>query len=110
MLIAGQSLDFSEPIGIARSLLRRVGQVVILTLGEKGSVIVSDEMEKQIPSYVVNTVDTTGAGDTFCGAFVAQWVEGVDFTGLCTVCNSSCCFVCHKNWSASFDSLSKRSN
>jgi ribokinase len=78
MLIAGQSLDFSEPIGIARSLLRRVGQVVILTLGEKGSVIVSDEMEKQIPSYVVNTVDTTGAGDTFCGAFVAQWVEGVD--------------------------------
>ncbi len=78
MLIAGQSLDFSEPMGIARSLLRRVGQVVILTLGEKGSVIVSDEMEKQIPSYVVNTVDTTGAGDTFCGAFVAQWVEGVD--------------------------------
>ena len=78
MLIAGQSLDFSEPIGIARSLLRRVGQVVILTLGAKGSVIVSDEMEKQIPSYVVNTVDTTGAGDTFCGAFVAQWVEGVD--------------------------------
>ena len=71
-------MDFSEPIGIARSLLRRVGQVVILTLGEKGSVIVSDEMEKQIPSYVVNTVDTTGAGDTFCGAFVAQWVEGVD--------------------------------
>lgn len=76
LFITGQSFTSSEAVAIAQSLRRREGQVVILTLGQKGSVIVSDEVEKQVSSHAVKTVDTTGAGDTFCGAFVARWIEG----------------------------------
>lgn len=74
-LITGQSLTTSEPISIARTLCKREGQIVILTLGKKGSVVLSGDTEEQIPSYAVKAVDTTGAGDTFCGAFVARWIE-----------------------------------
>lgn len=77
-LITGQSLCSCEPIGMAQSLLGRAGQVVILTLGQKGAVVVSDKVKKYIPSYTVKAVDTTGAGDTFCGAFVTRWVKGED--------------------------------
>lgn len=73
--ITGRSLASSEPIAIARTLCRREEQVVILTLGQKGSIVISGETEKQILSYAVKAVDTTGAGDTFCGAFVAKWIE-----------------------------------
>lgn len=76
LFIAGKSLTVSEPVAIAQSLHRREGQVLILTLGQKGSVIVSDEVKRQIPSYTVKAADTTGAGDTFCGAFVARWIDG----------------------------------
>lgn len=74
-LLTGQSLDTSEPIVIARTLCKNEGQIVILTLGQKGSVVVSGDVAEQIPSYTVKAVDTTGAGDTFCGAFVARWIE-----------------------------------
>lgn len=76
LFITGQSFTSSEAGAIAQSLRRKEGQVVILTLGKKGSVIVSDEVEKRVASYMVNAVDTTGAGDTFCGAFVARWIDG----------------------------------
>lgn len=77
-LITGEPFRSSDPLAVAQSLRKRAEQIVILTLGQKGSVVVSDKVEKQIPSYTVKAVDTTGAGDTFCGAFVTRWVKGED--------------------------------
>lgn len=44
---------------------------VIVTLGEKGCVYVSECDKLHIPSFKVNAVDTTAAGDTFIGAYAA---------------------------------------
>jgi len=52
----------------ARILLARGTRNVILTLGERGSLLVTAEAAIHIPTTVVQAVDTTGAGDAFCGS------------------------------------------
>ncbi|MDV2685805.1 ribokinase [Alkalihalophilus lindianensis] len=49
---------------------------VLLTLGTRGCMYASKEEIIHIPAYLVtNVVDTTAAGDTFIGAFVAARME-----------------------------------
>lgn len=44
---------------------------IVLTLGEKGSVYLDEKETVHQSAYKVNAVDTTAAGDTFTGYFVA---------------------------------------
>ncbi len=59
----------------ARELLRRGPREVIVTLGADGAFAASPETEEHIPAFRVKPVDTTAAGDTFCGAFAVARVE-----------------------------------
>ncbi|MDX6281132.1 MAG: ribokinase, partial [Kribbellaceae bacterium] len=53
------------------ALLARVPAAVV-TLGAEGAVILSrDAAEIRIPGVSVEVVDTTAAGDTFCGVLAA---------------------------------------
>ncbi|WP_112140967.1 ribokinase [Glycomyces dulcitolivorans] len=48
------------------------GCAVIITLGGEGALVgVPGQAPVPVPAYTVNAVDTTGAGDTFVGAFAA---------------------------------------
>ena len=49
---------------------------VIMTLGQDGCYIKNDNMDMQVPGITVEAVDTTGAGDTFTGAFCVAIAEG----------------------------------
>lgn len=49
---------------------------VVVTLGSKGSMVVSEGTRTFVPSQKVNAVDTTAAGDTFCGYFLAAVSAG----------------------------------
>ena len=51
-------------------------EVLITTLGEKGSCAFIDGKVKYFPAYKIKTVDTTGAGDVFHGAFLAAYYRG----------------------------------
>ena len=61
-----------KPDNILKVLNSRFNNTeIILTLGEKGSLYsFKDELVK-IKAHKLNTVDTTGAGDTFIGYYVA---------------------------------------
>ncbi|MDQ1082665.1 MULTISPECIES: ribokinase [Microbacterium] len=62
----------AEPEKSARALSTR-GPAVIVTLGGAGAIIaVNGQITARIPGRKVAVVDTTGAGDTFCGALVTQ--------------------------------------
>lgn len=84
--IVGTSCSLETAANIARHLCVRRGQVIILTLGDKGAMVVVDgqDQELYIPAIPVHVVDTTGAGDTFCGAFVSRWIEQGDVLEACS--------------------------
>ena len=51
---------------------------IVLTLGEKGSVYVDKTQKIRQEIYKTDVVDTTAAGDTFTGYFIAGIVAGID--------------------------------
>lgn len=53
------------------ALAERVGALVV-TLGAEGSIIAVGAERRRVPAFRVDAVDTTGAGDTYCGVLAAQ--------------------------------------
>jgi ribokinase len=63
----------------AAALLRRFPDAaVILTLGARGALYADKSCVFQVPGQQVAAVDTTAAGDTFIGYFLAHYVKGSD--------------------------------
>ena len=50
-------------------LLQRGAQNVIVTLGDKGALIVNSDQATHVDAFKVDVVDTTAAGDAFIGGF-----------------------------------------
>jgi ribokinase len=61
----------------ARCLLEKGMRRVIITLGERGCLLAGAESMELLPSFRVQSVDTTGAGDAFIGSFAVFLGEGI---------------------------------
>ena len=60
------------PVSVAiDALAARVGALVV-TLGAEGSIIAVGAERRLVSAFRVDAVDTTGAGDTYCGVLAAQ--------------------------------------
>ena len=61
----------------AAAVFREKGvENVIITLGEKGVYLETDDFSGILPAFSVNVVDTTGAGDAMSGGMLAALSEG----------------------------------
>ncbi len=74
-------------------LLDKGVQTVVLTLGKQGCYFKNDQTTHFFPAFQVDPLDTTGAGDTFCGALAAElsrghtWDEALQFaTAASAIC------------------------
>jgi ribokinase len=66
---AGGWLAFAAEFSARRSL------AVVVTLGADGAVAAEDGSAFAIPAYRIDAIDSTGAGDAFCGAVAAALAE-----------------------------------
>ncbi len=68
-LLTGRSVaTLEEAEAAARILLGRGAGRIVLTLGERGSLLVDENIVQHVPAPKVQAVDTTGAGDAFMGS------------------------------------------
>jgi len=57
-------------------LLNKGLEIVIITLGNQGAIVVSETQAKLISGFKVKAIDTTAAGDTFNGVLAVGISEG----------------------------------
>lgn len=78
-LVSGMPTDTPDAVErAAGSLVERGVKHVIVTLGEKGSLLVSRAGAVRVPPVAVEARDTTGAGDAYIGCFARHYVATAD--------------------------------
>jgi len=75
----------------AKHLQKRLRNIIVVTLGPQGALVVSDDTAAHIHPIDVPVIETTGAGDSFVGALAVMMSKGIPITEACNVatCASS---------------------
>jgi len=79
---------------IAIALGKLVVPVVVVTLGARGACVRAQDRFHLQPGFVVEAVDTTAAGDTFCGAFVAALCGGLELDDALRRASAAAALAC----------------
>jgi ribokinase len=69
---------------------------VIVTMGSKGSMVYHEGKATFVPSRKVNAVDTTAAGDTYCGGLCVALSEGKDIIAAAEFATASSALTVQK--------------
>jgi ribokinase len=72
-MLAGRAGD---PVELARGF--DAARAVVVTLGSEGAAVIEGDRVERIAAPKVDVVDTTGAGDAFCGALAQALDAGAD--------------------------------
>ena len=82
-LLTGQAVESGqEAEAAARILLARGAKQVIITLGERGCLLVDNRQVVNAPAPAVKAIDTTGAGDAFVGSLAFFLAAGAPITEI----------------------------
>ena len=88
-ILAGRAPDATiDPEIVARELIQHGVKQIVMTLGERGALLINSTATKPFPSVSVEAVDTTGAGDAFNAGLAtalaqcANLEEAVQFAGI----------------------------
>lgn len=71
-------------------------KVLTVTLGERGSISVSDKGLLRVPAFTVETVDTTGAGDVFHGGFIYGLLQKWELKDIIVFASAVAAMKCTK--------------
>lgn len=88
--------DTQSVIKACKVLQDRGAGTIIVTRGSRGSLIYCDGKAVEIPAKKVAAVDTTGAGDTFCGALCVAISEGKSIEDAATFATTAASLTVQK--------------
>jgi arabinose-5-phosphate isomerase len=92
-----EMINENEALRAAQTLREKYGaRAVVITDGEMGCAIASDELNDRAPAYLTKAVDSTGAGDAFLGGMIAGLSYGLnwkDVLKLANACGAACCEI-----------------
>ncbi|KPL20978.1 MAG: hypothetical protein AMS23_10055 [Bacteroides sp. SM1_62] len=71
-IIGKQKVTDDNMEEVCRAIKGMGPEHIILTLGSRGSYVLDEQVHQQVESFAVKAVDSTAAGDTFCGAFAVS--------------------------------------
>jgi ribokinase len=69
-------IEAGDAESTVKGLAARLARTVIATLGPEGAIAAGPEGVFRVAALPVKAVDTTGAGDTFCGVLAARLDRG----------------------------------
>jgi ribokinase len=78
----------------AAHLLALGPEIVVVTLGERGSYTLTASEEFSTPPFPVTVVDTTGAGDVFHGAYLYGLLQGWDLASTAEFAGATAALKC----------------
>lgn len=84
-----------EAIRIGEIIKPKGPQNVIVTMGDKGAVLISGNIHF-IKSHKIKVVDTIGAGDAFIGSFAYGLTKGLKHEDILKLSNATSALVCLK--------------
>ncbi len=83
-----------HPASIAANMCQLECPGVVVTLGQRGCIARLGNMFFFQNAYAVAAVDTTGAGDTFCGSLVATLSQGQDMPAALRIASAAAALAC----------------
>lgn len=96
----GRSLTgLLEPVEIIQHLMENGARVVTLRLGEHGSIAAEagSGTAWHVPAVPVTVVDAVGAGNAYCGGFLAAYQQNFDLA-TCAACGAASASLMIEQW------------
>lgn len=87
--LLGDHADDHQPEALAAGLRDIGARDIVITLGGEGVFARHEDESFTVPARLVEVVDTTGAGDTFCGALAARMLGGTAFREAVAYANAA---------------------
>lgn len=89
-----QLLGTEDWSAAARTFARQGPRVVVIKLGAEGCLVYDARSDRdfRMPAYPAEVIDTTGAGDSFCGAFMGAYTQkslGLEYAAMAGVVAAS---------------------
>jgi sugar/nucleoside kinase (ribokinase family) len=90
LLLTGEQ----DPVKAANILRGRGVNTVVVTLGGEGCLLSTHDINQFVKmNPIEKVVDTTGAGDAFCGGFLTGWLKGLPLEQACKLGCASAAYI-----------------
>ena len=84
----------TDPGRALRALSRPEHQMICVTLGARGAMMLVGDRVYDSPAFAVTVVDSTGAGDVFRGAFITAMLRGDNPEQILRFSNAAAAIAC----------------